>query len=44
MPDDNVMRLGRVLISAQIAALLIAEFVYKSAGLVQKTAVDGVVL
>jgi hypothetical protein len=34
MPDDNVMRLHRVLINAQIAAPLVTEFV-------QKTAIDG---
>jgi hypothetical protein len=35
LPDLELL-LGRVLINAQIAALLVAEFVHKSAGLSKK--------
>jgi hypothetical protein len=32
--------IGRVFINAQVASLLVAEFVQKSAGLFQKTVID----
>jgi hypothetical protein len=40
MSNSAKVGLGRVLINAQIAALLVAEFVQKSACLSKKTAID----